>query len=280
MRIRNSLVFGVALALLSATALAGDTDVFEQSKTSFKYCLAKYVAPYPDMPQHRVYKCVDGIQDVTDGHAIDIELGTRTYNRDVRSGDLATDCQNCGKFGGWDAEGTRHVYWVEAPIDYNNRHSFSNYYRFRDGTEPPMASEIDMRKAELRCGGNTGSGTFWAYSFYAGDDIELKGDQRAMKGREALEAQGKTIIASWDVRPPDGAAGPLAAYWKNEGQGTMNCRVEIEPGAKAASITDQRNQVMVWNHSRINVLPGSGKKAAKAAGKKGGAPALKLPWQR
>jgi len=154
------------------------------------------------------YKCVDGVQDVTDGHAIEIALGTNTYNRDSRTADLATDCQNCGDFGGWDAEGTRYVYWVEAPLDWNSDHDYGNYYRFRDGTEPPMASEIDMRKAELRCGGNTGSQTFWGYSFYAGDDIALKGDQLDQRNQVAVWNYSTiNVVAGAKGKGPGKAAG-------------------------------------------------------------------------
>lgn len=284
MRKKTTLITIAILALSAGTAWALSTDVFDKSQTSFKYCLAKYVAPYPDMPEHRIYKCEGGIQDVTDGHSIDIALGTHTYNRDSRSGDLETDCQACGKFGGWDADGTRHVYWIEAPRDYNDRESFSNYYRFSDLTHGPMASEADLDKAGVRCGGQTGSGTHWAYSFYAGDDVALAGDKRAGKGREVLEAEGRTILAAWDIRPPDGAAGKLGDYWGNDGQGVMRCRVVIEDGARADSVLEQRDQIEVWNNSEVQILPGashrSGNRPGKAGKAGGGAPVIKLPWQR
>jgi len=266
MSIRTTLTAIAVLALSAGTAWALSTDVFDSSQTSFKYCLAKYVAPYPDMPDHRIYQCQGGIQDVEPGHSIDITLGTNTYNRDPRSGDLATDCQNCGKFGGWDDQGTRHVYWVEAPRDYNDRLSFSNFYRFSDLAQGPMATEADLDKAGVRCGGQTSSGTHWAYSFYAGDDVALAGDKRAMKGREVVEAEGRTILAAWDIRPPDGAAGPIGDYWGNEGQGVMRCRVVIEEGARADSVLDQRNQVEVWAHSEVQIKPGAGKKPGRAGG--------------
>lgn len=269
-----------ATFLLTSTAFAEQaTDVFSQDKTAFKFCEAKFVAPIAAVPTHKIWTCQGGIQDVQDGHEISLTLGTLPYT--WSEGEIVPDCQGCGTgFGGWDAEGTRYVYWIEGPIDYNNRYSFDNYYTFSDLPHGPLPTQADRDKADVSCGGSSGSSTLAAYEFYAPDDISIAGDKRAMRGRDVLEAKGRTILAMWEPRPTTNGSA-IGSYWKNEGQGDLSCRVHIRKGARADSVLDQQEQVEVWNSSVVHVLPGTfaGPKRAEASGQ-GGVKRIKMPWER